>query len=549
MSNFLPGHTGRLPVRGADVGVIDDANTEWGGNDPVSAAAGRDGTVWVTRSGSPAKIRPQDIPYREAADNSRLDVGRTYDMTTGTEFPDRQTDTIVHGTSAQAQDTLYGLAYNSHDGQTTLDHGLGGPRQWVRPIMWTDGSTLERLPIDEAPHTALDIAVHLNRLFLLGGFPPNAAADEAWSASSLFFMEEDLDRNGRVPGGISTWQKEGVTNRVEIPGADPGKSLFVLGTSLVILKERSVWALYGSSPDSFVLRKVSDEVGCLDGDSVVLADGGAYFTSHRGVEFFDGTAITTVSALISPLWDEFPHASLFDRRVVAHTAGREYLVVRLGKRNAGNTFGYTSFTVHRPTRTWAAVTGEAMTRPCAPVTASRLIVAREKAYSLEQFDAVSSDRTPLSDFSAAARVPNAFVFYRISELARPGYAVQLHRAFLSTKSSGPPPYDDPAWTWIGLTPDQASFGESPSSLLGDALFGVYIPGDGRTNSDGPSRGNYERWRGRNTVIDVFEEADAMLFYVSYSPSEPAHRAEIYDGAIEYQVTRQRRTTRPRSLPK
>jgi hypothetical protein len=90
-----------------------------------------------------------------------------------------------------------------------------------------------------------------------------------------------------------------------------------IGSVLLIFKNNSTWALFGSTALDFKVRKLSPTVGCCNGKTAVVCDTFAIFLSHLGVYAANSEGVTMLSYNIKPTVDAFTAAS----RVLA-CAGR-----------------------------------------------------------------------------------------------------------------------------------------------------------------------------------------------------------------------------------
>lgn len=146
------------------------------------------------------------------------------------------------------------------------------------------------------PMYSADIAEYSNRLFVLGGTVPNAAAGAGtYNANGLYFSDAD----GPTTDTLTLWQDDvsGNANQLTVGESDDyGVALCNINNGLVVLKRRSIWVLRGSGPQTFQLRRFSAEVGCVSRDSVVPWRDGCLFASDAGIYYFDGSQMRLVSA-------------------------------------------------------------------------------------------------------------------------------------------------------------------------------------------------------------------------------------------------------------
>lgn len=105
------------------------------------------------------------------------------------------------------------------------------------------------------------------------------------------------------PFGTNAWTSptSGLVNKIVV-GNEENDYLVagaVVNQNLVIFKRHSIWYLTGYSPETFVLRKLTGDRGCVDPWSVCEANGGVYFCSQNGFEFFDGTEFHTIDSQVN----------------------------------------------------------------------------------------------------------------------------------------------------------------------------------------------------------------------------------------------------------
>ena len=97
------------------------------------------------------------------------------------------------------------------------------------------------------------------------------------------------------------------------PGVDGDEitALVPFADRLLVFKKRSVFAVYGSDPETFQVFPVTREVGAISQEAVVSTDLGVYFWSWpEGVFLYDGKQPRWVSERIQPavLDGKIPHA-------------------------------------------------------------------------------------------------------------------------------------------------------------------------------------------------------------------------------------------------
>lgn len=85
-------------------------------------------------------------------------------------------------------------------------------------------------------------------------------------------------------------QHIGTFNYININVADGDyiTGLLVWNNRLIVFKRFSTWEVQEVSAGVFVIRLLSQEIGCLYGDSIAEVRGFPMWVSHRGVELYDG---------------------------------------------------------------------------------------------------------------------------------------------------------------------------------------------------------------------------------------------------------------------
>jgi len=539
MENFLVGNYGRLPVRGpAQTQYIETSGHKLKDpmsffKDPVS------GTPYITRANALAinKIRPDEIPYKTAAANSDLDRGATQ-----VAYGNTTLIAAVYGRGANVNRSTYLFEYHNAAFESTQDAPvLNGPRQWKRRLMALSNAVLTTYGITQAPSCGVDVETHLNRVFVLGGYPP-AVTSEAWTSSCLFFMGKDLNADGGPLTGTDTdWRDtSGRINRIEIPGLDNGKAIVRINQNLVIFKEKSIWVLYGSGPDSFTLRNVTSDIGLWDRDSLVEADGGVYFRSTRGIEFFDGTTVTSVSETIGSVFDDLQVNPFYANRCTAGLVSQNYIEFRM--ENLSTYRPSISFLLHRPTRNWTVFTGAGYGYRALYLRDGLWFAERDVTYTCRLIEATANHLV-----TANVDIPrvDAVAYYKPIRPGQQTYIAQFHRAFLDTKAVAfNYGYDSAAafdvWEWFAQSSSEPDFAAASSQM-----FNRKIKSQAATAPWSPGGyGVSSYWNGRRDVVDFYAEAEDIFFVVKYTGSPvgmatPPVRAEIRGGAVEYQITDQR----------
>lgn len=90
---------------------------------------------------------------------------------------------------------------------------------------------------------------------------------------------------------------------------DPGERITGLhstGSALLILTDKGIWALTGSTIADFAIQKLTHGVGCVAHESVVTVGGVVYFAGRDGIYAFGGMGApeaVKLSPQLDPLWE------------------------------------------------------------------------------------------------------------------------------------------------------------------------------------------------------------------------------------------------------
>jgi hypothetical protein len=569
IKNFLVHRDGVLPVRGpirthAEM-VIDAA-----ANSVLTGAWTFNDTVLVGRQTlSASAVRtPWQAPYRRVANEADLagsnSTMRVFDLSANTvaDLAAGANDRVICGRGARIGSNVYGFAFNGLAGASQT---INGGRQWNRPFLRWDGSAAPA-EYTNGPQSGQDIIAHLNRLFVAGGIPAGGTVIEP---NVLYFSDQIASSGAALADAATSWQDDatGLVNRIVIGDDDQNDfcvGLARLGQNLVVFKRRSIYVLYGYSPSTFTVRRVVSNRGCVDRRSIVERDEAVYFMSEDGYCRFDGTDATLVSPNLHSVIEHEVGGSVGEN---SHDAGYAtacefpdgYIMVSCGVQNTANgamtssaSFNPHSYLFHAPTDRWTVFgtdaldeSGDGIDGPVLAVRAATQWVGFNVKRAIKLTGITRPEATPdgekgrdiyVRGGNTTRTVPGATLLTRTLRLASPGRRAQLHRlvfdhtTVLSVNNS-----DFDAWTVevrrgsIYETTTLETITIPNNNVGGIPVFGQ-APMVGHRVSD---------------VRDVFYETDAVNLLVtqvqdSDMDNRDIRRAEIYDMAIEYQTTRQRR---------
>ena len=75
--------------------------------------------------------------------------------------------------------------------------------------------------------------------------------------------------------------------------SEPIYGLMACSNSLLVVKEKETFAVFGNSPSTFNLRKIEDD-GTLSAMSIVPYGGGAIWAGRKGIHYFDGIQVQNI---------------------------------------------------------------------------------------------------------------------------------------------------------------------------------------------------------------------------------------------------------------
>lgn len=138
------------------------------------------------------------------------------------------------------------------------------------------------------PANAKYVKTHKDRVFI---------ANHATGASRVSWCYINNPENWTTITGAST--DAGYID-VGLGDGDVITGIESIGSVLLIFKNTSVWALFGSDPTDFKVRKISPNIGCIAPRSIVPCDSFAIFLSSLGVYSASSEGVTMLSYNIKP---------------------------------------------------------------------------------------------------------------------------------------------------------------------------------------------------------------------------------------------------------
>lgn len=396
--NYLAGRPGRMPLRGT-IDEVDPFPLYPGhGNDDIPVAPWQHGDnvlvpVHNALQGDLGRVRqPWVATYRrpgsalEFAEAARI-IHRN--MATGARnyilALDAQTAPGVAHTRLRGN--VYGPGYSATLG-VTWD---GSPVPLTRLLKW-DGTAAAPTVLTNAPLGVQGIASHQQRVWCAAGA---ASATGPFEPSALFYTVQGWDGSDTA----AAWQDgvSGLTNLIRVADdADIMVALVSLENKQLIFRRRSVYVMTGYSAETYAVRQLAGNLGCIDpravarvGDSVVWADA-------AGVYEYDGAQIQRLSIGITTLIQPLITAAAGDNAadggfVSIHPLSDDSFALNIGAMaltTAGVRRRDLSLIYHRPSQTWSQLT---------------TLLLRQPALATAEQHPTFGFRTPRGHFAFGAR--------------------------------------------------------------------------------------------------------------------------------------------------
>lgn len=91
-------------------------------------------------------------------------------------------------------------------------------------------------------------------------------------------------------------------------------AMYVYLDTMYVFKHYAIFGLYGFDQTTFQISQLTQECGCIDGNSIQTFNGGLKFVSLRGVEDFNGYSCTRISDPVKNLVDQAIQAGGFSQQ-------------------------------------------------------------------------------------------------------------------------------------------------------------------------------------------------------------------------------------------
>lgn len=214
---------------------------------------------------------------------------------------DREDDSVVYIARGA------GYQVSKWDGSSVTSLTASGTGAWQNDLTTPSGT--------HAPK-AEHVVTHVDRLWVAGTTEGASTFPNRIRFSHPLFPE--------------SWRED---DYIDIPaGGSKIVALVPFGGHLIVFKQRSVWAIYGYSEDTFQVVELSRHFGAMTTNAVAAAENGIYFFSNpEGVFFYDGRSFKDLFIPLRPLavGSEI-NESASDAVSMGYANGRAYLSLPSG---------------------------------------------------------------------------------------------------------------------------------------------------------------------------------------------------------------------------
>jgi hypothetical protein len=382
--------------------------------------------------------------------------------------------------------------------------------------------------------------------------------------NSLYYSEQEGPHGTTPWSHVSPISGLSTTNKIVVGSEGPEDYLVggaVVNQNLLIFKRHSIWYLTGYSPETWTLRQLTGEYGCIDPWSICEASGGVFFASQNGLEFFDGSEFhsidakvsNSVRAKISQACSEVPteaeSPAEYPSRCQISYCGGGYLLVNLVTIGDILTFDLNTnlsgtWLYHMDSGNWTELTSDAFQgfeTVVASGTCAGVPWVMDGKYLYRTDYLTRPDELPPENEAAdldptngsTVLIPAMFETNRIDLASNGMYTSQGHR-FLQDYLAVAPGVDDTDEIGDVLRWKVSIFDDSGKLVSGDKAY--ELTGQGCWNET-------KFIEGRRFEADQFTEAVAGVKIKVEAASDGEHNGfigEIYGSVIEAQTARQRR---------
>lgn len=231
---------------------------------------------WNSSAGNWVMLAANDNVYYSTGGNF-TSLSKTTNNEFGAGFSswDREDDSFLYISRGAGYQVTRWNGTTSTD--LTASGGVAGVTEWQDDLTSPTGT--------HAPKSE-HIASHADRLWVAGTTEGSSTYPNRIRFSHPLFPE--------------SWRQD---DYIDVAGGGSKITAIVpFGGHLLVFKNRSVWAVYGYSEDTFQLVELSSRIGAVTPNAVALADNGVYFFSNPdGMFFYDGRGFTDIFKNLRPL--------------------------------------------------------------------------------------------------------------------------------------------------------------------------------------------------------------------------------------------------------
>jgi len=231
---------------------------------------------WNSSAGSWIMLATNDGVYHSTGGNF-TSLSKTTNNEFGASFAswDREDDSFLYIARGAGYQVTRWNGTTATD--LTASGGVAGVTEWQNDLTAPTGT--------HAPKSE-HIATHADRLWVAGTTEGASTYPNRVRFSHPLFAE--------------SWRQD---DYIDVAGGGSKITAIVpFGGHLLVFKNRSVWAIYGYSEDTFQLVELTSRIGAISPNAVAVADRGVYFFSNPdGMFFYDGRGFTDVFRNLRPL--------------------------------------------------------------------------------------------------------------------------------------------------------------------------------------------------------------------------------------------------------
>lgn len=442
--------------------------------------------------------------------------------------------------------------------QPSLESGVGyedvhnHKRKATVITCWDGGVTTGTWDLASGPNFCIGVRSHYGRLFCAAARDPFGAAlainyTPEYNPHQVYWTNPTTD--GITLGALGDWVNPNTfaLNKLTVGQQDAGDATVALAKverNLMIFKRNSAYVLYGYSEDTWAIRQVSSDLGCIDPRSVVESEDQVYFMSARGFYRYDGVRFTDCSKRLHSTLVRYALQACGPNGadggyVRANAMPGGYIQVTVGIRpynGAGHTVLFNGYYCIA-TDSWATFTLADGARATAEPFGAVTLTNRTLMYSTHNYWDASHMFTPelaptthygwdQNPDSGDFAVTSPTLQTKLYALASPLWSSQLNRVLVDYAYVLHSGADDTAAAW--------------SVAVANGKGEILMP---TVNMPAAGAGTSHRSR-RREVRDVYNEtvnAGDLFITVGRAGGAAVSKAELYAMDVLFQTAQERRT--------